>query len=1236
MYIMTRTSSKVLVCAISVAVLAACPAVQPIAAQVLYGSIVGTIADQTGAALPNAHVTVTNPLTGVKREVEANATGQYTVPNLPEGTYNVAVSAPGFKEYNQIGIVVHAGVIARADATLHVGPTSQQVTVEAEAAMLKTENTDVSMELGTVAIQNLPTNFYRNFQALLLLAPGAVGDYGFTGAVADTPERAIAIPMNGMDPSSNSTRIDGAQSIFLWKPGGATLYVPPLESIQEVKITTNSFEPEKGMAGAAAVDVITKSGTNDLHGTLFWYHNNQHLNSCEPFNVACKWKAFDPGKPQNKPLTLINDIGANLGGPIKKNKLFYFFNWDGVFEHISYDDRYAVPTSDMRAGDFRAFLGKKISQCLARDAGGNCTQVGSPIMVPTSNGHGVIGPMVQLQQGMVFDPATGNPNGTGRAVYAAGGQVNVMPSDLFVPTAQTVLGLWPSPNVNPALWSIDSQGVAGRDYFLSTPQIFHRNNYDFKVDWNRTDKHFVWVKYSRMNAVTSVHCGYNPTLGGPCPAGSDGNTDVKVHTATLGHSWSLSRTFLVDGSLGFSRMDHLGLPSDFGKNIGLDVFKIPGTNDPNDPRYSGAPRLSIAGFNDLGSPYTWLPLYRNDWSTTFTQNASWQRANHSIRFGIDIVHNHMNHWQPENGLGPRGGVRFDNGKYTFLNLLDASGKAIQTDNPLFAYRDNQFANFLLGRYDSGGRTVQFQKANGKDTWYGFHFLDRWKLTPKLTLNMGIRYEYFPLMTRDSLGKGLEQYDPSTNTVLLGGLGGNPKSLGAETQKNMFEPRIGIAYQFRDKTVFRAGFGSTYDSFPILRQLRGPYPATISTDTSYNSTDPRFDTAAACAAGPSVLCDFQGLGTVSGGIAAVPLPNVSSGRIPLPTDVEIRFVGPGLLKRGRIETWNFSAERRLPGDMLLSVGYVGNRQTNGWGIKDLNASDIDQQAPLSAKWGRTANTFQLQGFLDSHYNALQVTLDRHYSKGLYLKGAYTYSKAINMSYDTDAWSGGYWNPPLFSGPSYLDRNRGMADTDRRHIFRMGYVWDVPLGSGHRFAGHNVIGRAALSGWQLNGIWSTTTGAPTTVFANPQFRSSGNHQTVDLVGPLVQTGCLGPGDNCHWYDPSAFAPVPLVTDPDGVQRQHRFGNTGRNIALYGPGHSNLDASLFRHFKLKERFDMQFRVEGLNVLNHPTWNWTTDEWGASNYCWGGGPTGNPCGGPGSTFMQAPDAKGHRTIRLGLRLAF
>ena len=320
------------------------------------------------------------------------------------------------------------------------------------------------------------------------------------------------------------------------------------------------------------------------------------------------------------------------------------------------------------------------------------------------------------------------------------------------------------------------------------------------------------------------------------------------------------------------------------------------------------------------------------------------------------------------------------------------------------------------------------------------------------------------------------------------------------------------------------------------------------------------------------------------------------------------------------------ERRLPADFIVAAGYVGNRLLHGMGALDLRASRIDEQGPLSARWGRTADTIQLQGYLDSHYNALQVTIDRNFSRGLYIKGAYTWSKAIDFTSD-NAWGGTEWSPPLFAGPGYLQHNRGMASFDHRHIFRMAYVWDLPVGEGRKYVNSNRIGRAVLGGWQLNGIWSSQSGAPIGIYGdNSLMQQVGNWQTLDQVGAIKKVGCLGPQEGCQWYDTSSFKPVPV--DKDGLQ--HRFGTAGRNISVYGPGRWELDASLFRHFKLTERFDLQFRAEGLNVFNHPYWNWDNSQWG-DGFCWT--TSSGTCSGG---FLQSNSASGHRIVRLGLRLAF
>jgi len=837
---------------------------------------------------------------------------------------------------------------------------------------------------------------------------------------------------------------------------------------------------------------------------------------------------------------------------------------------------------------------------------------------------------------MIFDPNTGNLDGTGRAVFAAGGVVNMVPTDRFDAAANTILGMWPTANTPPLTVDVDPDtGVStvSRNFFLNAPQRFNRNNYDFKGDWNRSENHFVWGKYSQMNALTQVPCGFGTGIGGPCPADSDGDVHVVVHTAALGHTWSLTPTFLVDGTLGWSYMMHAGTSSDYGKNIGLDVLHIPGTNDPQDIRYSGAPTVDVADFSHLGSPFGWLPMFRNDWSLTNAHNVSWTRGTHNLRFGVDVVRHHMGHWQPENGMGPRGGMTFGRGDATMLNLT-----GLNPDYSIGRNRYNQFASFLLGRWDGGGRSVQFQRMYGNEWEYALHFLDRWRATPKLTFSLGLRYEYYPWMWRNSLGKGTEQYDPATNTVLLGGLGGNPQNLGTSTQKNMFAPRVGVAYQLNEDTVIRAGFGSTFDTRPILRALRGTYPAEITASFDFDTSSPLFNTAEGCANGPSPLCSYQGQGTFAGGIPEIALPDVSSGRIGIPTTAPIREVGPGLFKRGRVETWNVFIERRLPWEFSLGVGYVGNRMSHSMAPMNLGASRIDEQGPLSARWGRTADTLRLQGYLNSHYNSLQVTIDRHYAQGLYIKGAYTYSKAID--YTTEgAWGGSEWMPPMFAHPDYLEHNRGMADFHRAHVFRIAFVWELPVGSGRKYLSTNRVGRAILGGWQLNGIWSSSTGMPTGMYGdNSLMQQTGNWQTLDQVASVRKIGCLGPEEGCYWYDPTSFTTVPETclnpgcVNPDGspeTPRQHRFGTAGRNIAVYGPGSWNLDGSLFRHFKLGERFDLQFRAEALNIFNHPTWNWDGTQWG-NGFCW------TTSAGRCTGMLQSTSASGRRLFRLGLRLAF
>src|SRR5205809_1594106 len=317
--------------------------VQRADAQVLFGSVSGTVTDQSGAGVPKAHVTLINRATSVQKEADADESGHYTITDMPPGNYDLKVTASGFKPLTQTNLTVAANTVMNGDAKLQVGAVSEQVTVEASTVTLQTEKTDVHTELTEKAILEMPLNQYRNFQTLINLVPGATPGV-FQNAIADTPERGLSTNINGTNRNNNNTRVDGAADVFVWLPHHA-VYIPPAETIQEVNISTNNFDPEQGMTGGAAVTVITKSGTNQFHGSAFEYHQDQALRARQFFET----EASSPKKGKS----ILNDFGGTFGGPIKRDKLFFFGSYNGTLER---DNRstglVTVPTAALIAGDF--------------------------------------------------------------------------------------------------------------------------------------------------------------------------------------------------------------------------------------------------------------------------------------------------------------------------------------------------------------------------------------------------------------------------------------------------------------------------------------------------------------------------------------------------------------------------------------------------------------------------------------------------------------------------------------------------------------------------------------------------------------------------------------------------------------------------------------------------------------------------------------------------------------------
>jgi hypothetical protein len=1143
-------------------------------AQVLYGSISGIVTDQANAVVPKATVTVTNTSTGFSHEVTTDDAGYYSVPNLPLGTYDLTVNASGFRPLTQKSVNVLINNVTRADARLEVGALTESLTVQANAALLQATKSDVNVNLESRAIGDLPLGGYRNFQSLINLVPGATPGR-FQNAMIDTPQRDFTFNFNGQDRGDNNTRVDGAPNVLVTMPHHM-VYVPPVESIEEVNISTNNFEAEQGMTGGAAVTVTTKSGTNQFHGSAFGFHTDNAMR-------AFWWDENRTGVTK-KPKSIRNIDGGSIGGPIKRGKLFFFTDWEGTFERVARSGLFSVPADDFRTGDFSRKLGGTIS-----DSRGNA------IMVPTTEGG-----ITQLRQGMVFDPYTGNPDGTGRAVFSSNGRLNVIPSSRLNPAMLKLLSLVPRSN------------LAGdvSNFYNSATQRLNRNNLDAKINWNRTPKNQLWFKYSVMDALAHGDFGLGAAGGGClCDGGGVGDGHTLVQTAGIGQTYTVSPTFLVDGTLGWTRFGQNVRSPDLGVNFGSDTLGIPGTNGP-DPRESGIPQFDIGSdYSSLGNTEGWNPLFRNDQSFTFSTNASWMKGAHEIRFGFDFLHHLMNHWQPELGSGPRGSFGFGNA-VTALNpaALAASG-GFQGGTPSFENGWNGLAGFLLGTPTSSGKSSQFIKMDSMENVFALYVRDRWRVNSKLTLNLGLRWELYPDRTR-SAGLGIESYDPTTNEVLVGGRGGIPQDNGVGYSKKLFAPRLGFAYQLDNSTVIRSGYGITYHSHPWGAQaLRGWYPLTIvavfSGVNGYEpvTTDPNY-----VAAGVPNRPLGNGVG-----IPPICCPDISKGRIPLPLSNEMGYPAANQeLNRGYIQSWNFIIERKLPGEIVGSVGYVGTASVNGFAFLDINASQIPGSGnagrPLYAQFGRTATTRLFDGMTHSTYHSLQATVNRRLASGLFFKGAYTYSHAIDMANYGD-WTAFSWN-----AASVFDRNKASAANNIPHMFQLGFLYEAPFGTGKRWA-HSGVSKALLGDWQFNGVFSAYQGRQYMLSASgTALNMPGNAQTPDQVKATVET--LGKaGDDGTWFDTSAFA------RPTGA----RFGNVGRNT-MRGPGVVNADLSLFRTFRLTERFNLQFRGESFNLSNTPHFANPNGNANSSNF-----------GKVLATQSGSSDAIGRsRELRFGLRLGF
>jgi hypothetical protein len=1085
-------------------------------AQVLYGTITGAVRDETGAAIPGASVIAVHDQTNLTREAVSNEVGAYNIVNIPQGTYTVRVSLPGFREFVRTDVPVAVGGIARVDATLEVGQLAESITVSSAAQLLQTDKAEVRTELRSAEITNLPLNQFRNYQALINLVPGASIPV-FQNAETDTPARSLSTNVNGQNRNNNATRTDGATNVNIWLPHH-DMYVSPAETVDTVTISTNNFDAEQGMAGGAAITVVTKSGTNQFRGSAFGFHNNERLNA----------NAYFFGRADSKPDKLPIDrniYGGTLGGPIKRDHVFFFGSYEGYKQKRNLFTFFSVPNVDLRDGNFSNAL----------------------------NANGT------LQ--VIYDPMTGNQDGTGRTPFPG----NVIPADRIHPIARQILGLYPTPNTGGT-----GAGNLTNNFQREELRTTDRHNFDVKLNWNRTSAHQFWWKFSHMDATVDDLTNY---LGVPEARGTGGLT--KVYQFTTGQTWTLGATTVWDATFGYSRQDQEAFGADFHTgNFGLDVLGIPGTNDQGigDPRYAGYPRFDT-GFSILGNRDGWTPLFRDERTYSLATNVTKLKGAHEFRGGYMVNFLYLDHWQPELS-NPRGWFQF-------------AGNATAARGAQTANFYNTYAAFLLGLVGTAAKSVQHELLSGREWQHGLYFRDRWTVSPRLTLDLGLRWEYYPIMQRAN--RGLERVDLDTLEVMLGGRGGNPTNIGLSAAKNNFAPRLGMIYRLNDETVVRSGYGVTYNPMPWSRPLRGSYPLTIA--ASFFQNEP-----------------FWYYDTLDQGIPFITGPDLNSGRFPLPPEVDMRTPEPGNVDRGYIQSWNVAFERRLPLDVALDVAYVGTAGDGGYAWLDINAPlelGTGNAGRPYAPMGRFRNLNSWGQRLKTRYHSLQLAVNRPFTRGLLLKGAYTLGRARNMA--DDEGSTGL----NFNTPSQYDRNFANASYDRRHNFQMGFMYQLPWrGDG----GYGNVARAIISDWNIAGAFGAFTGTPFTVTASGAvLNTPGNLQTADLVGTVTRTGEVGASGT--FFDPSAWS------QPQGV----RFGNTERN-QFYGPGGVNVDFTLMRIFPLGNTRRLEFRTEAFNLTNTPKFTNPVGDVNSGNFMR-----------ILSTFGSATSgAYFERQIRLGLRFSF
>jgi hypothetical protein len=1081
-------------------------------AQAVKGGLLGNIVDQSGLALPGVTVTVTEVNTNISYTAVTNESGNYVFTNLKDGTYRVAGELSGFKKSVRDGVIVPVNATLRVDLKLEVGAIEESVTVVGESPLLQTDRADTSRIIESIHLAEVPLGFNLNFQGMLVVVPGALRMQRPHSDFFNAQD-SLSANVNGQSRLANNVQIEGIDDNH--RTGLLTTLIPSAEAIETVNISTSAYDAEFGRAGGAITNVTLKSGGNSFKGSVFAFGNNEKTNAPGYFTHTAP-----PGDYLQS--------GFTLGGPIQRNKIFFFGDYQHIRDNAGRTTRAIIPPAAYRLGDFSAS--------------------------PTK----------------IYDPLTGNADGTGRTPFPN----NIIPADRISPIAKAILANVPAPNVDAA---------AGQpNYQIDYARVKTTDSFDTKFNLQLTQRDQLAARFSFLRPKLTDPAEFGAfggsKQGSPSGNGFSGTGTDTTYSTGLNYTRSWSDTLVMEARGGMNYFHNEAVSGGSGLKTAQDVG-IRGANI--DDWSSGMTQIDFGTNLSLSSPLVGfaasLPWDRSERTVQFATVFTKVHGNHTIKFGEDFRHTRDFLLQTQDNGGPRGQFQF---------------RAAQTSTPTDAAATggfaNAFASFLLDAPSVVQRDLKVTDP-GVRFWAFFTYLqDKWAVTPKLTIDLGLRHEYYtPFIGLVDQG-GLANYDPATNTLQVAGYGSVGESVGVQRYLKNFGPRAGASYRLNDRTVLRGGYGVSTLPFPDNAYVYN-YP--VKQNNVFNAPN-----------------NFASAGSMKDGFpdpvfVAIPTTGIIDASPAVLRNAAYFHVRPDM-HEGSLHSFNVAFQRELPGRFTLDVAYVGNRGHDVQTQFNENAATVVGQPgnngrPLFLPFGKSADVTTWIG-TKTEYNSLQVKLDRRFTGGLLVTSSYTLGRGWSyVNGDSNS---------VIATPADISLSWARTDQDRLHSLVESFLYQLPVGPDRKWLREGPLSQI-LGGWQLSGIFSAQSGAPIGIsMSAANLNAPGNTQRPNVTGTPAVLGAVGPGN--FWFDTSVFS----------SPANNTFGNALRNGVLDGPRYVNLDATLAKLFSFPGRTKGEFRVDLFNATNTPHFN-----------------------NPGGTFLAAGFGQitstitgSERTMRFGFRLLF